>query len=246
MVDPRHAAPAGRTPTGRPASGGTITDRKPSAVAWRQACSGPAPPNAMQVEPRRVEAAADGHQAGRLDHRRVGDVEDRDRGLERRHARGGSASRSIAASAAAGVQRQPAAGERRRADPAEHDVGVGDRRLGAAAAVAGGPGIGAGAPRPDAQDPAGVDPGDAPAARADLDEVHDRAQDRQPARMRDADPEPVADADLPALGLARLAALDHARPSRSCRPCRADHVAAADERRVVAARRPARRPAPIR
>ena len=114
-----------------------------------------------QVEARRVEAAADGHQPGRLGHRRVGDLDDRDGGLEGRdpesrpEARdGGLRSRD--------VQRQAATRQRCRADPAEDDVRVGHRRLGPAPAVARRTRVRAGALGPDAQDSARIDPGNEP------------------------------------------------------------------------------------
>ena len=62
---------------------------------------------------------------------------------------------------------------------AEHEVGVGDRRLGAAEAVAGGPGIGAGRVRADLQQADLVDGRDRAAAGADLDHVDHRRLDRQ-------------------------------------------------------------------
>ncbi len=52
-------------------------------------------------------------------------------------------------------------------EPAEKEIGVGDGRFGAALAVAGGTGRGAGALRTDPEETAGVDPGDAAATGAD-------------------------------------------------------------------------------
>ena len=63
---------------------------------------------------------------------------------------------------------------------AEEEVGVGDGGLGAAAAVARGPGHRARRLRPDAQRAAGIDPRDAAAARADLGEVDGRDLHREP------------------------------------------------------------------
>ena len=59
-----------------------------------------------------------------------------------------------------------------RVDDAQDDVRIGDRGLGAALAVAGRARHGAGALRPDVQQPAHVDPGDAAAAGADGAHVH--------------------------------------------------------------------------
>ena len=48
MVDPGHAREQAERPTARRHRVATMTDRKPSAVACRQAWSGPAPPNAIR------------------------------------------------------------------------------------------------------------------------------------------------------------------------------------------------------
>ena len=77
------------------------------------------------------------------------------------------ASVSITRCAARGIERHAPAVEIVRIEIAEHDAGVGHRRLVAAAAVAGRPRHGAGALRADAQQAAGVDPGDRAAAGAD-------------------------------------------------------------------------------
>ena len=82
-----------------------------------------------------------------------------------------------------GVERHAAARERLRIDPAEHEVGVGHRRAGAAAAVAGRAGIGAGALRADAQ-PSGLGIGDRAAAGADRVDVRDRHQQREALERR--------------------------------------------------------------
>jgi hypothetical protein len=67
------------------------------------------------------------------------------------------------------------------AGAAEDDVRVGDRRLDAPSPVARGAGIGAGAARPDAQRPAGVEPCDATAAGADRVDLDLRRPVRQAA-----------------------------------------------------------------
>ena len=66
-----------------------------------------------------------------------------------------------------------------RVQPAQHQVGVGDGGLGAAAAVADGPRIGARRLRPDLQHAGRVDRGDRAAAGADALHVHHRHVDRQ-------------------------------------------------------------------
>src|SRR5579883_1683613 len=68
---------------------------------------------------------------------------------------------------ALGTQPEAAAREVVGIDIAEHDRGVGHRRLLAAAVVAGRAGLGAGGLRPDPQPARAVDPGDAAAAGAD-------------------------------------------------------------------------------
>ena len=88
-----------------------------------------------------------------------------------------------------------------RAEAAEHDVGVGDGRLGAAAAVADRAGIGAGALRADLQGADFVDPGDAAAAGADFDDVDHRHHDRMAAGVA---------ADVIAWRHGRLAVADQA------------------------------------
>jgi hypothetical protein len=77
-------------------------------------------------------------------------------------------------SAASTVEVHAAAEEAVGVEPPEHEIGVGHRGLGAAAAVAGGTRIGAGAHRADMQAAALVAPGERAAARADLDDVDHR------------------------------------------------------------------------
>ena len=79
------------------------------------------------------------------------------------------------------LQVRPAVGAEhgRRAQAAEHELGVGHRRPGAALGIAGGARLGAGALRPDAQQAAPVDPGDRAAAGADRADIDHRPPDRQ-------------------------------------------------------------------
>ena len=77
------------------------------------------------------------------------------------------------------VEAHAPAGEISRVDAAEHGVGIGDRRLGAAAAIAGRAGRCAGALRTDADVPA-LEPRERAAARTDHMDVDDRHLDRQP------------------------------------------------------------------
>ena len=75
--------------------------------------------------------------------------------------------RPIAAARELRLELHLAAQEEAGVEPAEHDVGVGDRRLRAAAAVGRRPRIRARALRADLQEAAGIDPADRAAARAD-------------------------------------------------------------------------------
>ena len=102
------------------------------------------------------------------DHVLVGDGEDRPRGpLQRQPERLGHGALDRACGGGR-VEVQPAAEEVRGIDVPERHCRVGDRRLGPAEAVARRAGLGAGALRTDAQQPAGVDPGDAAAAGTDV------------------------------------------------------------------------------
>ncbi len=89
-----------------------------------------------------------------------------------------SATRATAARAAATSSCIAAAEEIVGVDPAQHEVGIGHRRLAAAAAVAGGAGLGAGALRADLEHAALVDPGDRAAASTDRADVDHRDLDR--------------------------------------------------------------------
>ena len=101
-----------------------------------------------------------------------------------------------------------AAEEIARVEPSQYEVGIGDRGVRPASAIAGRPGIGPGTLRADPQDAAGVHPSDGPAARADFHEVDHggadgiaRAARRPNARLRGR-------SDLVVLGYARRAVLD--------------------------------------
>ena len=101
-----------------------------------------------------------------------------------------------------------AAEEIARVEPSQYEVGVGDRGLRPALAIASWPGIGSGALGPDPQDAAGIYPGDGPATCADFHEVDywranwiASAASRPDARLRRRP-------DLVVLGHAGCAALD--------------------------------------
>ena len=149
------------------------------------------------------------------------------------------------ASAALGlghIDRDLAAGEARRVDLADHQVRIRHGRLGAAAAVAGRPRLGAGAVGPDQDALQGIDAGNRAAAGADLHhlddgDAHGRAAALLEARLR---------------GPPRTRAPSAARRRRSgrswrwCRPCRTTGCGARRARARCAPpgwrRRPARTP----
>src|SRR2546427_13123477 len=70
-----------------------------------------------------------------------------------------------------------------RIEPPQHEIRVGDRRLGSPAAIAHRAGIGARALRADLERADLVDPGDAAAARAHLDHIDHGHHDRVAARV---------------------------------------------------------------
>ncbi len=140
------------------------------------------------------------------------------------------------------VDRQIAAQQRFAVEIAEHDVGVADGRMRAAAPIGGGAGEGAGAVRPDLQCAAGIDPGDAAAAGADLGKVDDRHPHRvagalQPALGRAA-------ADLVLGGDGDLAVGDQARLGGGAAHVERNQIGEAELRPGEAGRDdPRRRPA---
>ncbi len=202
-----NASGATRKPTVdiTPAPNGAISVGAPSARATRKPCTGPAPPNTNTGRPRgswprsstctraafaidsltlwwMPQAASSTRQAER-----------------RRHALGDRPPRAVE------VERHPAAEEVAGIEVAEHEVGVGDGRLGAAAAVADRAGIGAGRVGPDAQQAERVDARDRAAAGADLDHLDHADLDRQARALLEA----VAAVDLELARGQRLAVDDH-------------------------------------
>src|SRR5262245_57182410 len=86
----------------------------------------------------------------------------------------------------AGVEGQAAAGEALRVVTAKHQVGVGNRRMGASAAVAGRPRFGASAFRADGNAAERVEMGEAAAAGADLDHLDNWNTQRQAGSLLEA------------------------------------------------------------
>ena len=89
----------------------------------------------------------------------------------------GSATLLIAFARLLQIERQPAAEQPLRIEIAEHEIGVGDGRLGAALSVAGRTRVCAGALRADLQQPHAVDPADRAAARAERLDLNHRNAD---------------------------------------------------------------------
>ena len=157
----------------------------PSASASAQACSGPGAAEGDQRSRRGSTPALDRHRPQRPLH---GRVDHRDHALGR-HAGPAERRRAPRRRRAGRCRRSSASG----GDAAGDEVGVGDRRLGAAAAVAGGPGHGAGRLRgPTTQRAARVEAGDRAAAGADRVDVERREPDRVAADRRARPPAPGA------------------------------------------------------
>ena len=114
----------------------------PSSSAIAAACSGPAPPNASSAKrrgstPRSTVITRSARTISALATRTMPSAH------SRASSPSASASRSTARVRGVGVERDAAGQRRVGVEVAEHEVGVGHRRLGAAAAVAGGAGLGA-------------------------------------------------------------------------------------------------------
>ena len=123
----------------------------------------------------------------------------------------------IAASAAAGVQRDLAAEQVRR-DPAEHQMRVGDGRFGAAPPVAGRARVRAGRPRPDLERALRREPGHRATAGADRHDVDHRDLGRERVRPSPRWSATVAVGDHRDVGRRAAAVAGHA--PRGSRPGR--------------------------
>ena len=117
------------------------------------------------------------------------------------------------------VELHAATQERIGADPAEDDVGIGDRGQVAAVGVADRSRVGTGALRPHLERPHLVDPGDAAAARPYLDHVDDRQDHRVAARIAP---------DIVAFGMGWLAFADQRRLGRRTTHVEGDDVGEAE------------------
>ena len=214
----------------------------PSFSASRAAWSGAAPPKAIRVRSRSILAALDGVHARGVGHVLVDHLADAERP---RASASSSSGAPIALSMAARAGAASSGICRRRSgriDAAEHEIGVGDGRLGAAAAVAGRARLGAGAVRADRDRPQRVDPGDRAAAGADLDHLDHGDAQRQPAALHEA----VDARHLEDCGRSAAAPGRSGRSWRWCRPCRRTAPGQAALRARCGRRRWRRRPGRIR
>ena len=155
-----------------------------SSRASGEPCIGPAPPNGTSVRrrgswPRSTETTRMPRAIVALATRRMPEA------ASIRSRPSGSAMRvtiACVAASASSVSSPPSL--RIAAEAAEHEIGVGDGRLRAAAAVAGGTRHRLGAARADPQRAALVDPRDRAAAGADRVDVDDRDADRDAVERR--------------------------------------------------------------
>ena len=168
-----------------------------------------------QREVARVVALGDRHLAHRERHLVVRDLDDRLRGRDRIKLQRACDLLLDAAQGGSGIELHGAAEEIVRVEPAEHHIGVGDGRLGAAAAIADRPRIGARALRSHFERADVVAPRNRAAAGADLDHVDHRQHHRMAAGIA---------ADVIARRQRRLALADQARLGRRAAHVERDHI----------------------
>ena len=167
-----------------PGATGTMISFAAIASASATPCSGPAPPKGTSANSRGSMPRADRVRAYGQRHVRVDDLDDAERGVldrqaERlRHLGFDGLVREV------GIERQVAAEHLVGVEAAENDLRVGDGRLLAALAVAGGARFGAGRARPDVKAARGIDIGDRAAAGADRDEIDHRHQNGMAVHVR--------------------------------------------------------------
>ena len=165
---------------------GNTTRGDSSSSATPQACTGPAPPKASTVTPRRSTPRSTACMRDGGGHVLVDELVDAGRRVVGRQAeRVGHrvAARPRRASMSSGMSPPR---KNHGVEEAEREVGVGDRGLGAAAAVAGRTGVGARRLGADLEQAELVDAGEAAAAGADLDEVDRRHRHREAGALLEA------------------------------------------------------------
>jgi hypothetical protein len=183
----------------------------------------------------RVVTALHRDAAHRERHFRHGNPDDAERHLDGVHLQRPAELRFEPAAGRSDIERHLPTEEALGADAPEHDVGVGDSRMPAAAPITDRPRIRARAVRPELQCTDFVDPSDAAAARTDLDDVDDGEHHGMTARIA---------ADVVALRDRHLAVFDEARRGRSAAQVERDHVRCKPHTiaRPRSHRRPARTP----
>src|SRR5665213_2364287 len=139
-------------------------------------------PEADHREVARIVTAFDRYAAHGQRHLRDRNLDDPERCLFDREFEGHGDRRADRLPRAFHVERHLAAEKAARAQTSEDDVRVGYRRCGAALTVTHGPRVTARAARTDLERADFIDPRDAAAAGADLDDVDDRQHDRMTAR----------------------------------------------------------------
>ena len=161
-----------------------------------------------QGEIPRVAAAVGRDRLDGAHHGAAGDLQDAVGGVQHVPAQHGGDPLGDRLRGSPGVDGEAAADQIIRVEPAEGQHRVAEGRLRAALPVGDRPGHGAGAVRPDADQPAGVDPHQAAAAGADLRNVDDRQLERVAAAHDQLARQVDAGADLVVAGPGDLAGLD--------------------------------------
>ena len=192
----------------------------PSSSARAAACIGPAPPNGIRAKrrgstPRSTVTTRSARTISWFATLTIPSA------VSSSPSPSAAPSRSTASRAASTSSSTPPASVEAGVQVAEQEVGVGDRGLGAAAAVAGGPGVRPGRLRPGAKRAARVEPADRAAAGPDGVDVDHRQLDH-PA------------ADLARVGAPHPAVLDHADVARGAAHVEPDRVPVRGERRQQA------------
>ena len=154
-----------------------MTSGMPSARATSAPCSGPAPPNATSAKPRGSSPFCTVRELIAFAMLALTIVR-MPSAASSRPRPSCSARPADGAPRGSGVEPHRAAEKIFGIEPAEHEIGVGHGRLGAAPAIGGRARVGAGAARADAKGAAAVDIGDRAAAGADRVDVDHRRQHR--------------------------------------------------------------------
>ena len=175
----------------------------------------------------RVITAPHGNQTQCVDHSGVGDLDDAIRGGDRIHAQRLGAFAANTFTGGFPVKMKIASQEVVRVEAPEDEVGIGNGGLLAAFAIADGARVRPRALRPDSQNPAGIDPGDAAAPGADFDEIDHRGPDRIAAASCLTDADHRHGSDFVFLGYFRLSIENKAGLGGSAAHIERNQIAAA-------------------